>query len=581
MAAAAAAASGVLLFLACADWDIWPLAWVAMVPALWAIERAPSRKRALLLGWLTGTVANVGGFYWITSLLTRFAHLPLPVALLGLLLLCAYQGVVFLLFAWAVRSVRRISRERLGAALPMVLIAPVAMVTFEILVPFVFPWYLAITQAWVTPVIQVADLTGPVGVTALLMIVSGAIYDVAFDATPRRKLVSGVAAVAVVALALGYGFVRIGQVQAARAEAPGLMVGVVQGNIPFDEKGINHRELAARQLADQQARSAALEAGEVAGVDRFGAPLPEPRGADLIVWTESSFPYALPRDLTVPGGGGTDLPEDRAARIKRGFSAPLIFGAITRDTSKPDDYPYNTALMLDRAGRFVGRFDKIFLLVFGEYIPGLETFPFVRKLVPRAAGHFHRGKQIVTFPLEHDGQTYRLGPLICYEDILSDFGRELAALHPNLLVNITNDAWFGDSAEPWEHMALSVYRAVELRSDLVRSVNTGVSAYIDATGKVFHEGYAMDPAIERKGSCDGADDACPGGYDCAAGSCRARGADAFLGELALLGGDEGTGHTVYATVGDLFGWLNVLALALAWLVWPRVRRRDHGPGPAA
>ena len=170
--------SGVMWFLSTADFDVWPLAWVAMVPAMYAIERASTRKRALLFGWWTGLVTNAGGFYWITTLLQRFGKVPFGVAILGFLVLCAYQAVTFALFAWFTRRIR----ERTD--LPMALVAPVVMVTFELTVWMMLPWYLAITQAWQPAVIQVAELTGPLGVTALLMMVNGAIYDAA---TMRRK----------------------------------------------------------------------------------------------------------------------------------------------------------------------------------------------------------------------------------------------------------------------------------------------------------------------------------------------------------------------------------------------------------
>ncbi len=506
--------SGTLWFTSCASFDIWIFAWFAMVPSLFAIERATTRRRALLYGWFTGFVANAGGFYWIIGLLERFGHLPWPVAAFGFSLLAGYQAVVFLLFAWAAREIRR------STSLPMTLVAPIVMVAFELLVPFIFPWYLAITQAWQIHVIQIADLTGPLGVTALLMMVNGAIYDVI---TRRRAaLVPAGAALAILGGALGYGHVRINQLHSALAAAPHIKVGVVQPNVSFDMKGIENPNFADAQLADLQRRSQELDA----------------LGADLILWTESSYPFALPRDLK------NDPPLSTRAHIRRGFKAPLVMGAITADPRDPDAYPYNTALMLDAEGHFTAKFDKIFLLMFGEYIPGLETFPWLKKIMPRAAGHFARGKQVASFPFEHAGQTYRLGPMICYEDILPAFGRKLAALHPHLLVNITNDAWFGETSEPWEHLQLAVYRSVELRTDLVRAVNTGVSAYVDATGAVYAKTYAVDPAKHPKG------------------------ADKAIADVALLEG----GHTVYAAVGDLFGYLNAAATLFLWLLLPALRR---------
>jgi len=564
--------SGVLWFLGCADFDIWPLAWFASVPSLWVIVKAPTRRRAMLYGWITGLVANLGGFYWISSLLVRFAFMPVVVGLLGLLLLAAYQAVVFWLFAWVVRGVRREYGARFGAPMPMALAAPMVMVTFELLVPFIFPWYLAITQAWVTPVIQIAELTGPLGVTALLMAVNGGIYDALTETTRRRRLLPLAGAAAFLAIALIFGFVRMAQIDEQRAAAPGVLIGVVQGNVGFDQKGHKRRDLAPRQLSELQQLSAKLERGEITGVDRFGNPLTGKAGADLVLWSESSYPYSLPRWLTDPSRGEADLPLNNTHRVKRDFHVPLIFGAITRNFDDDDSYPYNTALMIDGDDRFAGRFDKIFLLMFGEYVPGLETFDFIKKIAPRASSHFARGKEMVTFPFEHRGERYRLGPMICYEDILPDLGRELAELHPHLLVNLTNDAWFGETSEPWEHMALSVYRSVELRVDLVRAVNTGVSAFIDANGRVYHESYAMDPGIKDKGSCSG-DTSCPGGYRCDGGRCQPMGADAIFGEAVLMGGAAGGGHTFYARFGNVFAWLCVLATFGIWAVWPRVRQR--------
>jgi apolipoprotein N-acyltransferase len=515
--------SGVMLFLATADFDIWPLAWVAMVPALFAIERASTRKRAVLFGWWTGLVANAGGFYWITTLLQRFGKLPLSLAILGFLVMCAYQAVVFALFAWFTRRIREKTQ------LPMALVAPVVMVTFELTIWMMLPWYLAITQAWQTAVIQIADLTGPIGVTALLLMVNGAIYDVA--TMGRKRLVPALVSAAVLAGALVYGVVRIGQMDAVRASAPKIKVGLVQGNVGFSDKGYENPHLARKQLADLQRLSAELEAD----------------GADLVVWTESSFPYWIPRGA--PSDDQLKTPV-RSLREPGGvltpqFHVPLVLGAITYE-SKGDKSPWNSAIMQEPDGRFTATFDKMYLMLFSETIPLVEELPFLRKILPRAAGNFTRGKLITTFDLTtRDGRKYRLGPMVCLEDIVTQFARKLAPLHPHLLVNITNDAWFGDTSEPWEHMALSVFRSVEQRTEMVRAVNTGVSALIDLNGRVAAKTYAVDPLITP------------------------RPADKLLVEAAMVEG----GHTFYARFGDVFGWLCVAATAFFWLLLPRLRRK--------
>ncbi len=527
-----AALTGPLWFLASPNFDLWPLAWVANVPLLFAIERAATTRRALLYAWLAGAVTVAGGFYWISKLLERFAHFPDVLAWLAVLLFAAYHGLVFVLFAAIVRGVRR------RRAVPLALLAPVAFAAAEHITPMMFPFHLALSQAWRPHVIQIADVTGPVGVTALLVLVSGAAY----DAATRRTWRPAAAAAAIVAAALTYGHVRLGQVDAAAAAAPTIRVGLVQGNVPFDEKGYENPRLADDQLHELQDVSATLEKA----------------GADVIVWSETSFPYLLPRwaenEFQIRGVRS----RFDGDAWKPVFRAPLMFGALTYDAEArgklamlPDRDPYNSVLYLDAEGRFRGRFDKNYLVLFSEELPFVGMFPGLRKVFPRAAGQLSRGTEIVAFPIPLAGKDVRIVPLVCFEDILPAFGRRAAALHPQLLVNVTNDTWFGDTSEPWEHLALAVFRSVELRTWMVRAVNSGVSAFVDAGGRVVKHGGVVDPAEVRTP------------------------AQGILGTVSLLEG----GHTVYATVGDAFGWTCV-AVAILLLVWSArtPRRRDRRGG---
>jgi apolipoprotein N-acyltransferase len=510
----AAAGTGCLLFLACADFDIWPLAWIAFLPVL-LVTRADRPRRAFLWGWLAGLVANAGGFYWITTLLMRFGHLPFAVALILFLLLCAYQGFHFGVFLWIVRRVREKRPE-----LPLTLLAPVVMTALELVMPFIFPWYLAITQAWVLPVIQVADLAGPLGVSFLLMMVNGLAADLLLGRIegrpfPKRPLI---ATALTIALALGYGALRIHQTSATWAAAPKLKVGVVQANIGIIQKG--RAGLALEHLALHHRESQRLVA----------------QGAELLVWPESSYPFAIDRERE------RDFPPEDPRQVMRGIKVPLLFGVLT--FSRAEKYPYNSAYMMEPDGRITGRFDKNFLLVFGEYIPFYEKIPSFKKWFP-AASHFQHGTEVTVFPFKE----HKLGPLICYEDIIAAFGRRLAPLEPNLFVNITNDAWFGRTSEPHEHLALAVYRSVEHRLGMVRAVNTGVTAFIDARGKVYAKTRSYDPVHE------------PGVPPVT-----------LLAETALMPPPR----TVYAAVGDLFGYLNLAGtLVLLVLAW-----RTGAPGPS-
>jgi apolipoprotein N-acyltransferase len=501
--------SGCLWFLSCTPHDFSALSWIAMVPVLFVLDRAPTQTKASLYSWWAGAVMVCGGFYWLIELLQRFADLALPAALALFVLFCAYQGSVFLLFGWALRAIRG------KYALPMALLAPVVMVACELVVPLIFPLHLAIMQAWHPMVIQVADLAGPMAVTALLLMVNGAIYDlltIRRKAAVRRILPAFISAL-ILAAALLYGHLRIQQFDALITAAPQMTVGVVQPNVAFNLKGVKHPEQAQSQLLALQEQSRELTAG----------------GAELIVWTETSYPYSLPRDFF------SDFPAGNRAAIRTGFTTPLLMGALTR--SAPDFSAHNSALLLDRAGHVAGRYDKIRLLAFGEHVPGIEHFPWLRRYLPNGTGNFVAGTGANVMPLVRpDGSTVRLGPIICYEDILPQFLRSVGALHPHLLVNLTNDTWFGEKAEPWQHLALAVFASVEQRTTMVRAVNSGVSAVIDPNGRVVQKTYAVDPYWHP------------------------RAADKMLASVPLIEG----GHTVYEAVGNLFAYLCAAFTAGIW-----------------
>jgi apolipoprotein N-acyltransferase len=218
-----------------------------------------------------------------------------------------------------------------------------------------------------------------------------------------------------------------------------------------------------------------------------------------------------------------------------------MIGAEMYDAARED--AFNSALLLDAHGKVAGRYDKVRLLAFGEYIPGIETFPWLRNLLPVGAGRFTAGAGpgVITMQ-DPGGRDWRLGPVICYEDILQGFLRGVGRLRPNLLVNLTSDSWFGANTEPWEHMALSVFASVELRVSMVRSVNSGISALIDPNGRVVQKTYANDPYRQP------------------------RSADGILVEAPYMAG----GPTVFVTVGNLFAYLCLGAtLLLLGLVWRR------------
>jgi apolipoprotein N-acyltransferase len=514
------ALSAALLVLAVPTTNAWPLMWLALAPQLHVALESKTAKRAFLHGWLTGTLANTVAFYWMDGLLERFGHMSPIEAVPIMMLLTAYQGLEFAFLSWGLHR----ARARVGERVPLAVLAPLVMVTIELTMPQIFPFYLAISQAWVPVLIQVADLTGPMGVTALVVAWNGALV----DAWLRLRAGQGRAvafrplacATALVVADLVYGAARLHQVDVARAAAPKVKTGLVQANVGILEKW-DPAEFA-KLLQTHQRLSADLSRA----------------GAEFIVWPESSYSYTLPRTIA------REFPEGDPRRVRLGFATPLLFGAVTRVDGPPptpaDRYPYNTALMMDEAGGITAKYDKVFLMIFGEYIPYYDSIPWFTKVFPEAS-NFSRGREPASFPLRAGGHDYKLGPLICYEDILPSFSRRVAALAPNAFVNITNDAWFGRTDEPYQHLALAVFRSVENRHEMVRAVNTGVSAHVDAAGRVLARTDSVDP-VETPGAAP----------------------VSLLVDLAML-----PGGGLYRHVGDLFAFLCALALAAALLRGPQ------------
>jgi len=516
--------SGCLWFLAVTPFDLSALAWVAAVPMFMAIERTASFRRALLLGWWAGVVETGGGFYWLIDVMRRFADFPWIGAAAVFLLFCATRAIIFLFFTGAVLAIRKRIR------VPMTLLGPIVMVSCELLVPQLFPCGQWISQAWNPLVIQVSELTGPLGVTALLMMVNGALYDLTLD--PRAARYPAMAAAGLLGAALIFGAVRMRQIDAIVARAPTLQVGLVQPNFAYTIDGEFSRDEALRQLAALQEQSRRLEK----------------QGAQLLVWSEGSFPVAVPRDFSA------DFSADSLAMIRRGFSAPTLIGGEMYDAAHED--AFNSAILLDAHGKVAGHYDKVRLLAFGEYVPGIETFPWLRKFLPAGAGRFTAGAGPGVISLQGPNGDWRLGPVICYEDILQGFLRGVGQLHPDLLVNLTSDSWFGADTEPWEHLALAVFATVELRVAMVRAVNSGVSALIDPNGRVTQKTYADDPYRQP------------------------RGADGIVVTVPKMAG----GHTPFVAVGNLFAYL-CLAVTLALLGGAAARagrlNNTHRRSPAA
>lgn len=459
---ALAVASGTLIFLGFAGFDIWPLAFVAWAPLLVAV-RGQRPALALKLGLLTGLVLDVGGFYWLQTMLVTFSGFPPAVCAVFTGILCAYQGGRAGLFAWLLARAE-------ARRWPFGLLVFLAFAASETVYPVLFPWYLGGSVHMLPTMLQVAELGGPILVSLTVLAPSVAIAE-AISAMRAKRTMSRVT----IALSLGltgasllYGLVRVPQVRATMAEAEPFKLGVVQGNLGLVQK----REDPAEGLRRHRRLTAELVR----------------EGADLVVWSESSITFPMPVEAA---------PRILRERMVGGLGVPVIAGAVLYERAKSEherERWYNVAVSTDSDGAMTGRFDKTFLLAFGEYLPFGETFPQLYEVSPNT-GHFTPGTSLAPLRVPVKGKERSLTALVCYEDILPSFARDAVKEGvPELIVNLTNDAWFGPTTEPWEHLALAKLRAVEHRRYLVRATNSGVSAIVDATGAVVGHTETFVPA---------------------------------------------------------------------------------------
>jgi apolipoprotein N-acyltransferase len=445
----AAVAGGVLAFLGYVGFDQFYLEWICLVPILWAIS-GQTPRRAFFLGWVAGTVGHAGGFYWIVTMLRQFADAPWPLAIGGLLLLAAANGLVFAVWAWATRLICRDTRWSIAW------VSPAVWTAVEKFLPQVFPNYLGASQYKLLLVTQIADLAGILGVTFLVIYVNSAVYATIENVREKRPHPWRPAAVlaAVLVVVLTYGAVRIGMVDRAAAAAPSMTVGVVQTNRGAGEKHFDQ----ALFLREHQDMSRELERSQ---------PL------DLIVWPESVLGVNLPsREGTI------------SADLRADLRTPLLFGAIVQTREQGERRVYNSAVLIDGSGRIAGTYDKTVLVPFGEYIPFGDTFPQLYSWSPYS-GRFWKGGN--TSPLVLNGRALSVN--ICYEDIFPGHIRLLMrggpeARIPEAMFNITNDSWYGDTVQPMEHLVLASFRSIEHRRSLVRSTNTGISAIVDPAGRI-------------------------------------------------------------------------------------------------
>lgn len=465
-----AVCSGLLLTGAFPDTGLSWLAWIGIVPLLAAVRNLSWRK-GFGLGFMAGMAHFLTLVYWVAYTMRTYGHLPWPVGVSILALLAACLALFVASFTALVCRLR-------PQPFTTLFLAPIIWVALEYLRSFFlsgFPWELiGYSQYKELHLTQISDILGVYGVSFLILFANTAVFFLLLNIAKFDW--NGVRITrwfAVLALTLGvglnganwfYGVHRLNEIDLLCADAPSIRAAFVQGNIEqalkwdpaFQDATIDKYLHLSQSIMDHH--------------------------PDLVVWPETALPFHFRYDVPL-----TVKVQEGVRRMGAFF---LVGSPSFEKRPRRVDY-YNSAYLIDPQGSAAGKYDKAHLVPFGEYVPLKRWLPFLGKLVEQV-GDFSRGDIGETI-----GWTYgKLGVLICYEGIFPGIARTMTVNGANLLVNITNDAWYGRSSAPFQHFSMTVFRAIENRRALIRSANTGISGFVDPVGRILNATALFTDAAE-------------------------------------------------------------------------------------
>lgn len=453
--------SGILLVLSFPHFDFYPLAWIALAILLFS-PRGKTLGESFVQGMICGFVYFMGTVYWVSHSMYVYGNVPAVMTFFALILLCLYLSLYVGVFSMLFNYVSGRSR------LPALLTAPVLWVSLEFFRTYAltgFPWSLiGYSQYKFSTLIQIADITGIYGVSFIVVSFNGMMSDlILFISGKMRRItlapvsltsviLSVLLMAAIISGVVIYGTLKLNMNEKDRK----IKISVIQGNIPQDKKWDTRFQ---REVINTYERLTL----EVSSQKR-----------DIIVWPESAVPFVF--------GYNEELTEE-VVQFQKGLDTYLLFGSVIKKDNKQEKFKLaNSSVLLSPKGNVVSVYDKIHLVPYGEYVPLKKLFPFIGKMVT-AIGDFVSGKETVVMRADQA----KFGNLICYEIIFPGLVRRFVDKGANLLINITNDAWFGRTSAPYQHFSMAVFRAVENRVAVARSANTGISGFIDSKGNIINK----------------------------------------------------------------------------------------------
>lgn len=435
------------------------LAWVAFIPLIAFVFKTRTIARAFVGGFIAEAIALFILMIWIPDVLIRYGGLPAALAWIAFGLMVAMLAC----YPAAACALTKHLAKRGGDF--CFLLFPAVWIVLEFAQSFSpfggLPWLLAgYSQSDYLSLIQIADIVGVYGISFVILWAGTAIVWLALHKRNKRiACVPAITAVLLIAACFIYGRISLHRWENAGGN---FRAAVLQGNISFDDP--------EPVLADK------FQHGYVKMADRL-----KPGGTDLLILPESPSPVSFQYDPTY-----RLVLEELAQR----YSLGLIFNNIRSAETEDGAQYFNSAYFLDGKGVQTGIYDKIHLVPFGEYIPLKKLF-FFAETITKDAGSFYPGK---------DYKVIKIGDrpanaIICFEAVFPDLVRRFVRQGSQLIINLTNDGWYGDSAAPYQHFAIARLRAVENRRFLIRAANSGISGIIGPGGNVQSSTGLLQEAI--------------------------------------------------------------------------------------
>jgi apolipoprotein N-acyltransferase len=429
------------------------LVWICLVPLLISSYHECKKRRAFLWGFTTGLVFFVGICGWITSVLRNFGDLSWVGAAASFLLLAAYLSLFYGCFSVVFAEVS------LHFPTGSFYLSPFLWVGTEYLRTHLltgFPWcLLGYALVDCLNLAQLSTVTGVYGVSFVILLINSLVAQVLLVQTRSALWQLGVTSVVLVGLSISF-------------SVPASLGGKQQVRIV-------QTDIAVEQDWSPEGRSRLLEElSRLSGQTHDSRDSTSGQQTQITLWPETPAPFYFNQDPVF---------RHRMLELAKTSNRYLLFGFVDLRKSEGDTRrrdPYNSVALVSPDGGFVSQYDKTHLVPFGEYVPYANIFFFVDK-ISTEAGNFKAGSEIVVSPI---GPNHHLGTFVCYESILPDLVRRFAAQGAEVLVNVTNDGWFGDSPAPYQHLNMARFRAIENHRYLLRAANSGISAVIDPYGRV-------------------------------------------------------------------------------------------------